>query len=78
MVDSTWRGEDISPEDGLGATGPEVHMSKKKMQGIWRGRQLRQQQAHEQNIRDAQAACLIATVPCHWSVEDIRDQEKQR
>ena len=61
----------------MGATEAEVHMSKKKMQGIWRGRQLRQQQAHEQNIRDAQAACLIATVPCHRSV-GIRDQEQQR
>ena len=61
----------------MGGTGAEVHKSKKKMQGIWRGRQLRQQQAHEQNIRDDQAACLIATVPCHWSV-GIHDQEQQK
>ena len=63
MVDSTWRGEDISPEDGLGVTGPEVHMSKKKMQGIWRGRQLRQQQAHGTSVKLHRARTLKGMIP---------------
>ena len=55
---------------------------REKMQGIWRGRQLRQQQAREQNIRDAQAAsltvqqCLVTGALRTFVIKSSKDKSR--